>query len=77
MIILTNKILIIGVTFSMVPRAEAATIHCTRDEDCLILLKNCRYYRVCGPQDTCICYRKGETTPKVDESTPVLINKTK
>ena len=76
MIIVTNEILIAGVTFSMVSRAEVATIHCHANVDCLILLKNCPYYRICGPQDTCICYRKGETNPKVNESTSVLTNKT-
>jgi hypothetical protein len=58
-----------GMSFSMVPRAKANVIHCREDITCFELLKNCPFYRVCGPQDICICYRKEEATPKVNENT--------
>jgi hypothetical protein len=29
-----------------------------------------QFYRVCGPQDICICYRKVEAISKVNENTP-------
>jgi len=68
-------------SFSIVPRAEANVINCREDITSFELLKNCPFYRVCGPQDKCICYRKEEATPKINENTPsklrvVLINKT-
>jgi hypothetical protein len=59
-----------GISFSMVPRAEANVIRCREDITCFELLKNCPFYRVCGPQDICICYRKEEVAVKVNETTP-------
>jgi len=50
--------------------------HCHRDIECFLQLKNCPFYRICGPQDICICFKKEEATPKVSgqESSPSQCN---
>ena len=58
------------VSFSIIPRAEAAVLHCRSDIDCVLYMKNCPYYRICGPQDICICYKKEEATSNANEITP-------
>jgi hypothetical protein len=63
-----NEILMTGVSFSMVPGAQGNGIPCRRDIECFELLKNCPFYRVCGPKNICICYRKEESTLKVNQS---------
>jgi hypothetical protein len=66
---MTNEILMTGISFSMVPRAEADVVHCRRDMECFLFLKNCPYYRVCSPQHICICIGKKYAPPKVYENT--------
>ena len=56
MIIVTNEILIIGVLFPMLPRAEEEVIHCRRDIDCVLFMKHCPYSRACNSQGICVCF---------------------
>jgi hypothetical protein len=44
-----NEILMTSMPFSVVPRAEANVIQCRKDITCFELLRNCPFYRVCGP----------------------------
>jgi hypothetical protein len=67
----TNEIQMTGLSFSMLPRADAGQVfHCHRDVECFFYLKNCQNVRICGPQGTCICVGKKEAIPKVNESSP-------
>jgi hypothetical protein len=64
-------LLIIGVSFSMLPIADAEVIHCHRDIECVLFMKNCLWVRFCGPKGICVCTgRQKKATPKVNESTP-------
>jgi hypothetical protein len=69
MIIMTNEMLITGVSFSMVPIADAEVIHCHRHVECVMFMTNCPWIRVCTPNGICVCIGKQKATPKVNEST--------
>ena len=59
-----------GLSFSMLPRADADVYHCHRDVECFFFLPNCPTVRICGPQGTCICVGKKEAILKINESSP-------